>query len=178
MWLRRGEELIAVRTITDEATFELRYLDGITTEEEIVAAWKDQIGEIHPSPLKTIRAVPGGTRTAEIAIPMKLACRAEEVGKLRRVGWTVYRLLRKITPSRCYKCLEFGHVAGKCRSNSDWSKHCFRCGEQRHIAKTCGRGPHCLLCRDDPDADAKHTTGGHKCAHYLAARRKLKYAGK
>ena len=168
---------IEVRTITEEATFEIRYLDVVTTEEEIIAAWKDQIGEIHPSALKTIRDVPGGTRTAVITIPMKLASRAEEVSKLR-VGWTVCRLLRKITPRRCFKCLEFGHVAGKCRSNSDWSRHCFRCGGQGHIAKTCDRDPHCLLCRDDPDADAKHTTGGHKCAHYLAARRKLKYAGK
>ena len=170
-------DVVKVRTITEEATFELRYLDEVTAEEEIIAAWKDQIGQIHPSDLKTIRDVLEDTRTAVMPIPMKLAGRAEELGKLRS-GWTVFRLLRKITPRRCYKCLEFGHVAKQCCSNSDWSKHCFKCGGQGHIAKTCGGDHHCLLCRGDLDADAKHITGGHKCAHYQAARQKLTYAGK
>ena len=85
---------IEVRTITEDATFKLRYLDEVTTEEEIITAWKDQIEEIQPPAFKTIRNIPGGTRTVAIAIPMKLVCRAEKVGKLR-VGWTVYRLFRK-----------------------------------------------------------------------------------
>ncbi|XP_037929914.1 uncharacterized protein LOC119664510 [Teleopsis dalmanni] len=129
-------EEIEVKTLTEEVTLELRYLNEITTKEEIITAWKEQIGAIQPSAIKTIRSAPGGTRTAIIVIPKMQAGKAEEVGKLR-VGWTVCRLLKKVTPRRCYKCFDFGHVARNCQSTKDWSKHCYKCGEQDHLAKAC-----------------------------------------
>ena len=104
------------------------------------------------STLTKIGNVRGDTRTAIIAIPSKLTCRAEEIGKLH-VGWTVCRLLRKLIPRRCFKCLDYGHVAKKWRSKTDWSKYCFKCGEQGYLTVACGRDPHCLVCRGDQDVN-------------------------
>ncbi|XP_037941097.1 uncharacterized protein LOC119674048 [Teleopsis dalmanni] len=71
-------EEIEVKTLTEEVTLELRYLDEITTKEEIITAWKEQIGAIQPSAIKTIRSAPGGTRTAIIqmqqGIDMDVCC--------------------------------------------------------------------------------------------------------
>ena len=64
-------EEIEVRTITEQAIFEIKYLYEITTEEELITAGKNQIWEIQPSALKTIKNVPEGTRTPVISF-MKL----------------------------------------------------------------------------------------------------------
>ena len=53
-----------MKLITHETTFELRYLDEVTTEDEIIYAWREQIGELHPSAIMTVRNAPGGTNEA------------------------------------------------------------------------------------------------------------------
>ena len=75
-------------------------MDEITTEDEITDAWKEQIGKIPSSTLKRIRNFLRATGATIIAIPMNLAFRAKEIGKLH-VGCTVCHLLRKLTRRRC-----------------------------------------------------------------------------
>ena len=46
---------IEIRTITQETIFELQYLDEVTTKDEIISSGREQIGEIYPPDIRTIR---------------------------------------------------------------------------------------------------------------------------
>ena len=43
-----------IRTITEKTIIELKYLDRVTTKEELIVAWKQKIREIQSSALRNI----------------------------------------------------------------------------------------------------------------------------
>lgn len=84
----------------------------------------------------TIRDITGGGKVARLMLPMKLAHKLAETGKIR-IGWSRCRvkLLEKRTPT-CYRCQQSGHLAVSCKTPSS-EVMCFRCRKLGHMAREC-----------------------------------------
>ena len=73
---------------------------------------------------------------------------------------------------RCFKCLKYGYVTGKCCSKADWSKKCFKCEVgPRHLAilpwLAVEDNGSSLLCRGDQDIEVKwEDPSGHTIWRY------------
>ncbi|XP_041451990.1 uncharacterized protein LOC121405377 [Drosophila obscura] len=56
--------------------------------------------------------------------------------------------------------MEFGHMARQCRSETDRSKMCRRCGKEDHLAKDCELDPKCMICKGKT-GDWRHLNLNH-----------------
>ncbi|KAL7739337.1 hypothetical protein ACLKA6_017732 [Drosophila palustris] len=101
----------------------------------------DGITELRSTTLTAQRY--GGTQTASIRLPAESARKALSAGRSRRMGKG--RLRERVNITKCYRCLEFGHLAKQCRSEVDRSKLCRRCGKDGHLAKDCKEEPQAVL---------------------------------
>ncbi|EFN75250.1 hypothetical protein EAI_04102, partial [Harpegnathos saltator] len=81
-----------------------------------------------------------------------------------RIGWT--RVGVTVLPARaefCFKCLEQGHVRGRCGNTVDRSDACYRCGDPGHRAKECkAAAAHCPVCAG-LGRRADHKVGDPSC---------------
>ncbi|CAD1476229.1 unnamed protein product, partial [Heterotrigona itama] len=70
------------------------------------------------------------------------------IGRLL-VGWVLTRVeaLDK-RPLQCFRCMEMGHTAPRCSSETDSSRRCYRCGTPGHFARNCTAPVKCPLCAD------------------------------
>ena len=161
------KDIATVKMFSHEMIIECRDLDEITTADDICnAIAKDfpAIGNINVSNVKSLRTLPvNNTQIALISLPIQTAKIMLDVGHIR-VGWVRCRIRERITPTRCYKCLDYGHLARKCTSETDRSKLCYRCGTEGHKAKMCNAQPKCLLCNS-----ANHASGSYRCPPYKRA---------
>ena len=83
-----------------------------------------------------------------------------------KIGWVPCRVHRKKEINRCYRCLDFGHMAGNCQG-PDCSRSCWKCGEERHTAGSCTRKPWCYLCTAGEEKPrVNHTLGTMRCAAF------------
>ncbi|KAL7728639.1 hypothetical protein ACLKA6_012630 [Drosophila palustris] len=151
-------EMASVRAMTHRVVIECRDLDEVTTSEDIREAIKNQL-QISDIPQEDIslRKAYDSTQIATVRMSAECARKALNVGRLK-VGWVNCRLRERVSLTRCFKCLEFGHMARQCKSEVDRSDMCRRCGLKGHIAKDCEREPQCMLCKDT-QKDAKHIAG-------------------
>ncbi|KAM8702439.1 hypothetical protein ACLKA7_001770 [Drosophila subpalustris] len=157
-----------VRSLTATTAFEIRDLDEVTTAEEILEALITQFGEIQvsSSSIVSMRKSYGGTQIASLKLPADEAEKLLQAGKLR-VGWVICRVRRKVQPMRCLRCIDFGHVATKCREEVDCKGLCFKCGQADHQAKSCKHTPKCLLCIRKGEKEVDHPVNSTRCP-YLA----------
>ena len=91
-------------------------------------------------------------------------------GKVR-FDWVNATAREKKLVIKCFKCLEFGHVAVECLKDIT-EKLCYKCGDPGHLAAGCGKPYKCLAC----EATGKphgHRTGDVTCAALRIARGKL-----
>ena len=161
---------VEVRSLTETAIMEIHDLDEVTTEEEVLESLLSQFGEIriNRTSIISLRRAYGGTQIATIKVPMDSAAKLDEAGKVR-IGWIICRIRRKLSPTRCFKCMDFGHVASKCKSEANCAGLCFKCGDKGHQAKACKKAAVCLLCRRNGVEDAKHATNSSSCPLYKRA---------
>lgn len=159
-----------VRALSQQTTIECRDLDEITTAEEVCAALQEQLQleSLSVSSIKQMRKAYGDTQIAIIRLPADQARRLILVGKIK-IGWTVCRLRELTMPVKCFRCLEYGHIAKVCK-NDDRSKQCRRCGVEGHLAKACNSKPRCYVCKSDDGSPAEHVAGSSRCRLYKEAR--------
>ena len=157
------------RTLTQERQVEIKDLDEVTTAEEVSAAIQTYLGAEIPTNVnvKSLRRAYAGTQRAVVSLPALQASKLTRDGKLK-VGWVFCRVREKISPTRCYKGLEFGHKASHC-SNTDRSGLCMKCGKQGHKAKDCRADPKCFLCAAKNRKDTTHQAGSWKCPSFTEA---------
>ncbi|KAL9883232.1 uncharacterized protein ACN427_010668 isoform 2-T2 [Glossina fuscipes fuscipes] len=156
-----------VRCLKQRKMVECKDIDEVTTREDISSALKSQYG-VASAEVVNLRKAYGGTQTALITLQQEEAAKLLAGGKLR-VGWVICRIRERTPLLRCFRCLEFGHIAKQCAAPSDRSKACRRCGEDGHIAKNCTKDPSCMFCRKTPNLDAKHVAGSGKCPLFKQA---------
>lgn len=159
-----------VKTLTHRITIECRDIDEITTKEEICEAIKKQAGldGILVTDIVSLRKAYGGMQAASVSLPAKWAKSLLEAGKIK-IGWSVCRFRVRTTLTRCFKCLEFGHISRQCTSKEDRAKLCRKCGGEGHIAKDCKEEPSCMFCRRDHPERAKHVAGSGVCPVFRRA---------
>ncbi|XP_073821578.1 uncharacterized protein [Musca autumnalis] len=163
-----------VRALTQEVPIEIKDIDGVSTKEDILQAISgisDEFKEFQPHAIKSLRKAYRGTQTATVFLSSPLANILLEK-RIVRIGWADCRIREKLIPRRCYKCLEFGHTAARCKNLNDNSGRCICCGEAGHRVATCKNPPKCMLCKDP--LDRSHITGSTVCPRYKEALRQLR----
>lgn len=165
----------AVRVRTHEVFMEIKDIDEVTTKEEVFEALvshSEEFKVLQTTAVKSMRKAYGGTQTATIGMNAILAEKLIQLSRIR-IGWVICRIREKISPRRCFKCLDFGHPTAKCKSPNDFTDNCLRCGETGHKIKTCNNVPNCVLCRPT-SGKSDHTTGARVCPFYFKALQNLK----
>ncbi|EFN89280.1 hypothetical protein EAI_01710, partial [Harpegnathos saltator] len=84
-----------------------------------------------------IRVPQRGMATALVRCPQAAASKVATAERVQ-VGWTLARMV--VLPVRaalCFRCLERGHVRGRCGNTADRSDTCYRCGNPGHRARDC-----------------------------------------
>lgn len=166
--------MASVKTLTQETIIVCKDIDEVTTQEEVLAAIREQfqIGTLPITAIKSMRPAYGGTQTAIISLSVANARILLLAGKVK-IGWTVCRMREHISPKSCFRCLGYGHIARECKG-VDRSKMCRKCGQEGHIAKSCSGDPKCMLCTGGKEGSQNHITGSSRCPIYKNA---LKKAG-
>ncbi|XP_070070192.1 uncharacterized protein [Drosophila takahashii] len=129
-----------VRALTEESkvcVFDIRNLDAITTEIEIRSALAEQyqLSEGAVS-IRSLRPGYEESKTAVFSLPCSMAKEVRQRGEVR-IAWTRCRVREREGLPRCFRCLELGHIAIRCKSLVDKSGCCIKCGEPGHKAVAC-----------------------------------------
>lgn len=164
-----------VRALSQEVEIEIRDIDEVTTKKEVYEALinkSEAFRDLQATAIKSLRRAYGGTQTAKISLGATLANQLVQMAKIR-IGWVICRIREKLSPRRCFKCLDFGHPAAKCKGH-DNSDKCLRCGEPGHKIGTCSNKSSCLLCKSKPNAACDHVTGCTVCPYYKKALHQLR----
>jgi len=139
----------SVRAMSDETkllVLEIRDIDSIATEQEICAATASQYGiDAERITVRSLRRGYAESQSAVISLPYSLRNAVLNRGEVR-IGWTICRIRERTGPTRCFKCLEYGHIAVNWKSLVDRSDCCIRCGRKGHKAPKCSKKPSCLIC--------------------------------
>ena len=163
-----GEEA-QVKSLSHRVNVVCKDIDEVTTKEDINKAMADHFG-VQEATVVSIRKAYGGTQTALISLPAEEAKKLVTAGKVK-IGWVVCRMRLQTPLTRCFKCLEFGHLAKKCTSTEDRSKLCRRCGAEGHIAMNCTEQPSCMFCKNKSKIakNAAHIAGSSRCPVFKEA---------
>ncbi|XP_044591474.1 uncharacterized protein LOC123269703 [Cotesia glomerata] len=135
----QGLQHTIANILKEEAKVEIRDLDDTTTKEDIQAALHTvtkELCEILPETIK-IRKAYRGTQTAVVTLPAAAAQKILEGSGKIRIGWVNCQIRATRKPTQCYKCWHFGHHGSQCRSKTDRSKLCIRCGQEGHKIADC-----------------------------------------
>jgi hypothetical protein len=157
-------EMAAVRTGAQRMAVICGGMDEATTTEELHSCLVSQFEGIlvNPDDVRGLRKMRDGTQVATVMLSVNDAIAVLKKGSVT-VGWSRCRITQDTRPTRCFRCLGYGHRAIHCKA-TDHSDCCLRCGERGHKAKGCDRPPRCLICCDN--VDRNHPTGGFKCPTY------------
>ncbi|XP_041450362.1 uncharacterized protein LOC121404627 [Drosophila obscura] len=155
--------LAGVRALVSETFIEIRDIDDLATKEEVAMALSLQVDhQVEAECIRALRPGYGGSQVAVVGLADPLAKRLLEAGKLK-IGWTRCRIVERSGQRRCYKCLEFGHIAARCKSDVDRSNCCLKCGKRGHKVAECTNDPRCFLCTVKDPAAASHIAGSKRC---------------
>lgn len=164
-----------VRSVTQEILIDIRDIDEITTKEEVLEAlvnFSEKMSNLQEASIKSLRRGFGGTQIATVGLSAPLANILCDAGKLR-IGWVVCRVRQKLSPRKCFKCFEFGHISVNCKSEKDFTKCCIKCGMTGHKIRECKNKAKCLICNGEKQ-DICHITGSSGCPKFKKALKILK----
>lgn len=162
----------SVRTLQSSRMLELRGLDILTEESDLVAdltaALKLQPGQVTLRSMRIIERI--GTRIGLFVVPRKDAANLQEDMKVR-MGHVMVPIRIKPDVQRCFKCQRFGHVSYTCKEQVSGAEICRRCGTSGHRMEECQATPRCFLCaeRKLPENRLRHIAGSAGCGIYKEA---------
>lgn len=155
-----GEEA-AVSRSTIKGELRLVGLDESVSIHEIQDAVVEKGGcmkdEVRVGP---IRFTGCGLGVAWVQCPLVSANKISSEGRIR-IGWSSVRV-EPFRPTQCCRCWKFGHVRGLCKSQSDRSGLCFKCGNPGHTIGNCSAPPRYVLC-EERGLRTDHRLGSLNC---------------
>uniref|UniRef100_A0A6P7HCD3 Uncharacterized protein LOC114349073 n=1 Tax=Diabrotica virgifera virgifera TaxID=50390 RepID=A0A6P7HCD3_DIAVI len=97
--------------------------------------------------IKILRTNRNGEQSATIAVR---PTNAEELRKYNTIviGWVWCPISERYTPTRCYKCLHYGHSTYDCKGESRVAC-CYNCLKTGHTAVQCNNTAYCLTCKEE-----------------------------
>ncbi|KAH8355806.1 hypothetical protein KR084_009606, partial [Drosophila pseudotakahashii] len=111
-----------VAVMQETVQVEILDLDEMTSGEEVQQAIYAEVeSDIPGEAAPRMRKAYGGTQTATVNPRPEQAQRILQKGKIR-IGWVVCRIMEKIEPRRCYKCMGYGHTSARCRVSDGVAK--------------------------------------------------------
>lgn len=142
-------------------------MDEATTVEELHSWLVSQFEGINVTPddVRGLRKMRDGTQISTVMLSANDAITVLKRGSVN-VGWSRCRINQDVRPTRCFRCLGYGHRATNCKE-AGRSDCCLRCGVKGHKAKGCVAPPNCLICSEN--FDRNHSTGGFACPTYKAS---------
>uniref|UniRef100_A0A0R3NVW3 CCHC-type domain-containing protein n=1 Tax=Drosophila pseudoobscura pseudoobscura TaxID=46245 RepID=A0A0R3NVW3_DROPS len=106
----------AVKAMQETVAVEVLNIDELTTGDEVCEAKAAAIdGDLPQGAVPYMRKACGATQVATLNLQPALVKKLLELGKVR-IGWVVCRVRQRIAPTRCFKCMAYGHTAARCRS--------------------------------------------------------------
>ena len=114
------------------------------------------------SAIQNLRNAYGNMQIAIISIPTSASERILSVRKMQ-IRWAVYPMSETKSPQRCFRCLEYGHIASRSASSSDRSNTCLRCVGSGNFARACKNSYKYTLCLQRRNANTDHITGSKRC---------------
>ncbi|XP_041632412.1 uncharacterized protein [Drosophila kikkawai] len=159
-----------IRTLTPQVSFRIWDLDELTIKEELEDALVKQANLPSNSvTVKGLRALATGSQSATFTVPAGFAGALNNLGKVK-VGWTRCRIKELEHQLKCYRCLDTGHTASRCRSPVDRSKACFKCGKEGHKIAECQNPANCFKCEQLKRKDTRHQAGSRSCPLVASSR--------
>ncbi|XP_039233235.1 uncharacterized protein LOC120322245 isoform X3 [Drosophila yakuba] len=157
------KECATAKTIKQLVKLEIRDIDSITQEDEIISAIREGIGDTSQEILIQLTGVNRSEqRRAFVTLPMRDASKILAEQRIK-IGWTRCRVKRCLDIKRCFKCFGVGHVQNNC-NGPDRRDLCIRCGESGHKMKTCTKAPRCCICASENRSDVGHLPGTANCS--------------
>lgn len=159
-----------VRRPVRQARLRLSGMDDSVSVEEVICTLSGA-GDCSDEDIRVgeLRLGYNGLQQTFVQMPLAAALKIADRRRIK-MGWSSVRVdLLRERPSQCYKCWDFGHVRGTCRSTIDYTGRCFGCGGEGHTAKDCIAELRCLVCanRGDPSS---HRIGSAPCEAVRRAR--------
>ncbi|KAM8702705.1 hypothetical protein ACLKA7_000835 [Drosophila subpalustris] len=152
-----------VTVISDKVRLEIRDLPEWASAEDVtLAILKHMEGDLPVESAPKLRKGYRGTQIASMFLNKAIAVTLLALRDIR-IGWALCSIRSTVDPRRCYKCLEFGHTAARCRSKHDASKKCFNCGGEGHSSKDCTHMASCILCTRAGAQNKAHNTLSKGC---------------
>ncbi|XP_043272051.1 uncharacterized protein [Venturia canescens] len=146
-----------VRAMTSKVQLEIMDLDCVATPDDVTDALRRETGRDADFRVHIF----GPNRAEQYMAVCELDSR-EADALLRRgrigIGWVHCRVRKRLTVTKCYRCLGFGHVKAECKGK-DRTKCCRKCGASGHLATDCKNKPVCPLCSEAGHKDVAHLAG-------------------
>lgn len=157
----------SVKTLVSRVQVEIMDLDCVATRDDVIQALSRETGRDGDFGVHIF----GPNRAEQYMAVCDLESQEAEAllsrGRIG-IGWIRCRVRKRLTVTRCHRCLGYGHTKTNCE-DKDRTKSCKKCGETGHYATDCKNRPACPLCADAGHTDAAHLAGSGRCAVFRAA---------
>uniref|UniRef100_A0A6P7FI61 Uncharacterized protein LOC114328183 n=1 Tax=Diabrotica virgifera virgifera TaxID=50390 RepID=A0A6P7FI61_DIAVI len=156
---------------------EIRDLDILAKKKDIVLALQTAAGEeyqIQQDTIISLRKAYRGTQTALVTVAVPIAKKILDEHEKIRIGWNNCRIRSVKSPTKCYKCWQYGHLATQCKSGVDRTHLCMKCGKGGHKVAECSKEAQCVLCIEKGNLETcAHIAGTSRCPVYKEALQKV-----
>lgn len=162
-----GEQNYKIDVLQKTEQLMIKGLDEASTKEEIQTGIK---AAINLDDIPIFMPEKEGPRFAIVTVPQNKA-RQLKAMKTVLVGWNRCRIDQMLSPPRCFKCQEYGHIARNCKQEEAVKTRgkCLNCWKDGHTAKSCNaEKPWCYVCKTEG-----HRAGTMKCPIYREAVREM-----
>lgn len=142
-----------VRIANRETIIHVLDIDASMSCEEVKEAVNDAVGgrDGQMTKIRSIRPSRDGNQIATVQVTKTVASALNRKGRIK-IGWVNCRVRERVTISRCFRCLEFGHRAFECKG-PDKSHLCTNCNKPGHRSRECTGAPFCPTCETEHRAD-------------------------
>ncbi|XP_037931047.1 uncharacterized protein LOC119665865 [Teleopsis dalmanni] len=144
------KEIATVKDLRPQATIEIRDLDCLTDEEEVITAIRSATQ--NPTAEMKVHVTKANSREqCRAFVKMAITDVKSILEKSRiKVGWTICRVKLRADVKRCFKCFGVGHVQANCTGPDRKGQGlCIRCGEKGRKFNECTKPPKCCLCLNE-----------------------------